>query len=81
MDWSGCPIILSRPDYLGGTPALRDDPRIPAELVVANIDDSNPEDIRLAAIELIEEYELRTPLCDVLAVYEYAATQRGAGPI
>ena len=42
MDWSGCSIVVSRSGYISGVPALRDDPRMPADLVVENIDLVNP---------------------------------------
>ena len=69
IDWSGCPIVSRRDDYLSGAPALRADPRVPPEVIVENMDDGlSPEDV-------IESYCLRTPLQDVLAVYGYAKQQ------
>lgn len=69
VDWSGCPIVARRDGYLSGAPALRDDPRVPPEVIVENMDDG------LSADEVVESYGLRTPLTDVLAVYTYAKQQ------
>ncbi len=66
IDWSECPMVLRRAGYLGGKPALRDDPRVPPEVITENMDDG------MSAEELIDSYSLGTPLADVLAVYEYA---------
>jgi uncharacterized protein (DUF433 family) len=74
MDWSGCPIVISRPGYISGAPALRDDPRVPADLVVENMDQGE------SAQDVVDNYQLRTAPDDVLAVYEYAERQRGLSP-
>jgi uncharacterized protein (DUF433 family) len=74
MDWSGCPIVVSRPGYISGAPALRDDPRVPADLVVENMD------LGESAQDVVDNYQLRTPPADVLAVYEYAELQRALSP-
>jgi uncharacterized protein (DUF433 family) len=80
MDWSGCPIVVSRPGYISGAPALRDDPRVPASTIVDNMDASDAEDEQRAAAEVIDLFQLRTPLKDVLEVYHYAQTQRASSP-
>jgi len=69
IDWSGCVIVTRRHGFLSGGPALRADPRVPPEVIVENMDDG------LSAQDVIECYSLRTPLSDVLAVYEYAKQQ------
>ncbi len=69
IDWSGYPIVARREGFLSGTPALRADPRVPPEVIVENMDDG------LSAEDVIESYCLRTPLQDVLAVYDYAKQQ------
>ncbi len=81
MDWSGCPVVVARPGYLSGAPALRDDPRVPPETIVDNIDFSEAADDHAAAMEVIENFGLKTPLQDVLAVYDYATRQRAANPV
>jgi uncharacterized protein (DUF433 family) len=71
VDWSGCPVVARRSGYLSGAPALRDDPRVPPEVIVDNMDAGE------TAEDVIDNYGLRTPLRDVLAVYEYAKRHRG----
>jgi uncharacterized protein (DUF433 family) len=66
IDWSGCPIVVRRDGYLSGAPALRADPRVPPEVIVENMDDG------MSAEDVIESYCLRTPLQDVLKLYDYA---------
>jgi uncharacterized protein (DUF433 family) len=75
IDWSGCPVVCARPGYLSGKPALRDDPRVPPEAIVENIDFGE------TAEQVIENFGLRTPLQDVLAVYAYAKRQRVQSPV
>jgi uncharacterized protein (DUF433 family) len=75
IDWSRCPAVLIRPGYLSGRPALRDDPRVPPETIVENLDSGE------TAEQVIENYGLRTSLRDVLAVYDYAKKQRVTSPV
>lgn len=75
MDWSGCPMIVARPGYLSGAPALRDDPRVPPETIVDSIDAGE------TAEQVIENFGLKTPLSDVLAIYEYAKRVRVPHPV
>jgi hypothetical protein len=74
IDWSNCPQVVSRPGYISGSSALRDDPRVPASTVIDNIDATDTP-IEDAAAEVIELFSLRTPLRDVLAIYNYAKQQ------
>jgi uncharacterized protein (DUF433 family) len=75
MDWSGCPIVVSRPGYLSGAPALRDDPRMPADLVVENMD------LGESAQDVADNYQLHTSPSDLLALYRYAESLRGLSPV
>ena len=75
IDWSRCPAVRIRPGYLSGRPALRDDPRVPPETIVENLDSGE------TAEQVIENYCLRTSPRDVLAVYEYAKKQRVTSPV
>ena len=75
IDWSGCPTVRIRPGYLSGRPALRDDPRVPPETIVENLDAGE------TAEQVIENYALRTSPRDVLAVYEYAKKHRVTSPV
>ena len=74
MDWTGCPLVVSRAAYLSGTPALRDDPRVPADAVVESMD------LGESAEDVVENYGLRTTVKDVLQIYEYAKRQRALHP-
>jgi uncharacterized protein (DUF433 family) len=75
IDWSRCPTVRIRPGYLSGRPALRDDPRVPPETIVENLDSGE------TAEQVIENYGLRTSRQDVLAVYEYVKKQRVTSPV
>ena len=75
MDWSGCPIVVSRPGYISGAPALRDDPRMPADLVVENMD------LGETAQDVVDNYQLHTPPGDVFTLYQYAKRQRALSPV
>ena len=77
MDWSGCPLVVSRPGYVSGAPALRDDPRMPVQGVIENMDDDEEArtDVERAR-NVVEMFGLRTSVADVLAIYDYAKRQR-----
>lgn len=70
MDWSGCSLVISRPGFISGVPALREDPRIPADLVVENMD------LGEAVQDVVDNYQLRTSPENVFAIYQYAKRQR-----
>jgi uncharacterized protein (DUF433 family) len=70
VNWKDCPLVVSRPGYVSGAPALRDDPRVMVEVVVENMD------LGETAQDVIDNYQLRTPLQDVLAIYDYAKRHR-----
>jgi len=63
------------PAYLSGAAALLEDPRVPAETVIVNMDEG------MSAEEVIQMFGLKTPLKDILAVYNYAKEQRVANPV
>ena len=75
MDWSGCPLVISRPGFISGAPALRDDPRMPADLVIENMD------LGESAEDVADNYQLHTPPHEVLAIYQYAKRQRALSPV
>ena len=58
-----------------GAAALLDDPRVPAETVVVNMDEG------MSAEEVVATFGLNTPIKDVLVVYNYAKEQRVAHPV
>lgn len=74
MDWSGCPLVIARPGFISGAPALRKDPRVPADLVVENMD------LGESAQDVVSNYQLHTSPDDVLAIYQYAKRQRALSP-
>lgn len=75
MDWSGCPLVVSRPGYLSGKPALRDDPRVPPDAIVVNMDDD------MTAQEVAELFDLQTPVSAIQAVYDFAKRKRALHPV
>ncbi len=75
IDWSGCPAVRARPGYICGEAALIDDPRVPAETVVVNMDEG------MSAAEVREIFGLKTRIEDIEAIYKYAKDQRVAHPV
>jgi uncharacterized protein (DUF433 family) len=63
VNWSRCPVVRTKPGYVSGVAALLDDPRVPAETAIMNMDEG------MSAEEVIETFGPTTPLKDVLAVY------------
>jgi uncharacterized protein (DUF433 family) len=39
MDWSEFDLAMTDPDYLHGTPVFKDEPRMPVQAVLDNLDD------------------------------------------
>jgi uncharacterized protein (DUF433 family) len=66
IGWSRCPAVRTTAGYISGAAALLDDPRAPAETVIVNMDEG------MSAEAVVEIFGLKTPLKDVLAVYNYA---------
>jgi hypothetical protein len=60
---------------LSGEPALRDDPRVPPEAIVVNMDDT------MTATEVADLFNLQTPVSDIQAVYDFAKRQRVLHPV
>jgi uncharacterized protein (DUF433 family) len=75
INWSRCPVVRTKPGYVSGVAALLDDPRVPAETVIVNMDEG------MSAEEVIETFGLTIRLKDVLPVYNYAKEQRAAHPV
>ncbi len=75
MDWSDCPLVISRPGFISGVPALREDPRMPADLIVENMD------LGESVQDVVENYQLRTSPENVLAIYQYAKRQRALSSV
>lgn len=68
MDWSKFDLAMTDPRYLHGAPVFRDEPRMPVQAVLENLDDGmKPE-----AIAKAYQIELRL----VMAVKQFAESQR-----
>jgi len=49
VDWSKFDLAMSDPQYLHGTPVFRDEPRMPVQAVLDNLDDGmTPEAVARA---------------------------------
>ena len=67
VDWSGCPIVQTDPEKLGGVPTVRAF-RVSADTVVEN-HDSELSDEEIA-------YQFTLPIEDVRAIIAYAEKAR-----
>jgi uncharacterized protein (DUF433 family) len=68
MDWSKFDLAMTDPRYLHGAPVFRDEPRMPVQAVLDNLDDGmTPE-----AVARAYQIELRL----VAAVKRFAESQR-----
>jgi uncharacterized protein (DUF433 family) len=74
IDWSRCAAVRTRPGYISGAAALIDDPRVPAETVIVNMDQG------MSAEEVVETFGLKTSIKNVRAVYNYVNEQRVTHP-
>jgi uncharacterized protein (DUF433 family) len=68
MDWSKFDLAMSDPGYLHGTPVFRDEPRMPVQAVLDNLDDG------MAPDAVAEAYQIDLRL--VVAVKHFAESQR-----
>ena len=75
MGWSGYLFMVSRPGNLSGKPALRDDPRVPSETVVVNMDDD------MTAPEVAEMFDLTTPVSGIQPICACAKEQRAPSSV
>lgn len=66
---------MARTGFLSGAPALRDDPRMPVQSVVENMDDG------LTAEEVAALFNLRTPARELQPIHAYAVAQRATHPV
>lgn len=72
VDWSGCRLVESREEVLGGAPVLLDT-RMPADAIVDNFD------YGMSVAEITEQFEL--PTDRVQAILAYAQSHRNAHPV
>lgn len=73
MDWSKFDLAMRDPQYLSGEPVFRDEPRMPVQTVLDNLEDGmTPE-----AIAQAWQIDLRL----VASVKQFAESQRLAHPV
>jgi uncharacterized protein (DUF433 family) len=68
MDWSKFDLAMTDPRYLHGAPVFREEPRMPVQAVLDNLDDGMTQE----AIAKAYQIELRL----VMAVKQFAESQR-----
>jgi len=68
MNWSKFDLAMTDSRYLHGTPVLRDEPRMPVQAVLDNLDDGMTPDA------IAEAYQIDLRL--VTAVKHFAESQR-----
>ena len=73
MDWSQFDLAMSDPRYLPGSPVFRDEPRMPVQAVLDNLDDGMTPDA------VAEAYQIDLRL--VTGVKQFAESQRFAHPV
>jgi uncharacterized protein (DUF433 family) len=70
MDWSKFDLAMADPRYLHGAPVFKDEPRMPVQAVLDNLDDGmSPDDVAKA-------YQIELRL--VTSVKQFAESQRFA---
>ena len=73
MDWSKFDLAMTDPRYLHGEPVFRDEPRMPVQAVLDNLDDGMTPD------EVAQAYKIDLRL--VAAVQQFAESERFANPV
>ena len=73
MNWSKFDLAMTDPRYLHGTPVFRDEPRMPVQAVLDNLDDGLTDDA------VAEAYQIDLRL--VTAVRQFAESERLAHSI
>ena len=72
IDWSGCPLVETKPGVQSGAPVMRGT-RMPVDAIVDNFD------YGVIVAEIAEQFEL--PLDRVEAIVAYAKSHRAADPV
>ncbi len=72
FDWSGSPLVETKPGVLGGTPVLRGT-RMPVSAIVDNFA------FGLSVADISEQFEI--PQDTVRAILDYARDHRVAHPV
>jgi uncharacterized protein (DUF433 family) len=70
VDWSKFDLAMSDPRYLHGAPVFRDEPRMPVQAILDNLDDGMAAD----AVAKVYQIDLRL----VIGVKLFAESQRFA---
>ena len=73
MDWSKFDLAMTNPRYLHGVPVFKDEPRVPVQAVLDNLDDGMTPD----AVAMAYQIDVRL----VKAVKQFAESQRLAHPV
>jgi uncharacterized protein (DUF433 family) len=73
MDWSKFDLAMMDPHYLHGAPVFKDEPRMPVQAVLDNLDDGMTPD----AVAKAYQIDLRL----VAGVKHFAESQRLAHPV
>ena len=73
MDWSKFDLAMTDPNYLRGAAVFREEPRMPVQAVLDNLDDGMTPD----AVAKAYEIDLRL----VTRVQQFAESQRFAHPV
>ena len=73
MDWSKFDLAMTDPRYLHGAPVFKDEPRMPVQAVLDNLDDGMPPDA------VAKAYQIDVRL--VTGVKQFAESQRLAHPV
>jgi uncharacterized protein (DUF433 family) len=68
MDWSKFDLAMTDPGYLHGEPVFRDEPRMPVQAVLDNLDDG------MTPVAVAHAYQIDLRL--VTGVKQYAESQR-----
>lgn len=72
MDWTGCDLVRSDPQFVSGAPALKSHPRIMVEPLIENVEGG------VAPEEVARLY--RVPLNEVLGVYKFYKSRNHKTP-
>ncbi len=73
MDWSKFDLAMTDPRYLSGQPVFKDEPRMPVQTVLDNLDDG------MTMEQIAEAWQLELRL--VAGVQNFAESQRVAHPV
>ena len=73
MDWSKFDLAMTDPNYLHGAPVFREEPRMPVQAVLDNLDDGMTPDA------VADAYQLDIRL--VTGVKQFVESQRVTHPV